>query len=97
VPCEECRALSSHEFRTADDLINALRVAAEEMNRGVLARLDGVAAAGTAEREALDSALESGAVPDKVRYRFRCEVCGDRFSLAADMRTGEGRWTREEV
>jgi hypothetical protein len=97
VPCEECRALSSHEFRTPDDLINALRVAAEEMNRGVLARLDGIAAPGSAEREALNSALESGAVPDTVSYRFRCEVCGDRFSLAADMRTGAGRWTREEA
>ena len=34
--CEECASLATHVFRNADDLINALRVAAEEANRGVL-------------------------------------------------------------
>jgi hypothetical protein len=74
-----------------------LRVAAEEVNRGVLARIDGGAPVGSAEREALDSALETGAMPASVRYAFRCEICGDRFSLEADMGTGAGRWTREEA
>ena len=95
--CEECRELSTHAFRSPDDLIHALRVAAEEMNRGVLARIGEEFAPGTAEREALDSALASGASPDTVRYRFRCALCGDRFTLAADMRTGAGAWTREEA
>ena len=95
MPCEECRDLSTHAFRTADDLIHALRVAAEEMGRGVLSRVDPGAEHGTAEREALDSALASGAMPGKLHYLFRCEVCGDRFSLEADTETGAGGWTRD--
>ena len=93
--CDECRDLTTHAFRTPDDLIHALRVAAEEMSRGVLSRVGLEAAPGTAEREALDSALASGALPGKLRYRFRCEVCGDRFSLEGDTAEGSGAWTRE--
>ena len=92
--CEECRDLSSHAFRTPDDLINALRVAAEEMNRGVLARDDGVVLRDS-EQEALESSLASGALPRAVTYRFRCNLCGDRFTLEADMETGAGGWARE--
>lgn len=93
--CEECRELPAHEFRSSDDLINALRVAAEEANRGVLEPLRESAPPGVAEEEALYSALESGALPGKVRYRFRCTSCGDTFALEADMASGEGSWTRE--
>lgn len=93
--CDECRDLTTHAFRTPNDLIHALRVAAEEMSRGVLSRVGAEAAPGTAEREALDSALASGALPGKLRYRFRCEVCGDRFSLEGDPEQGTGAWTRE--
>ena len=92
--CEECRDLSSHSFRTPDDLINALRVAAEEMNRGVLVRDDGVVLRDS-EQEALESSLASGALPRGVTYRFRCNLCGDRFVLEADMETGAGGWARE--
>ena len=95
MPCDECRDLTTHAFRTPDDLIHALRVAAEEMSRGVLARVGAQAPPGTAEREALDSALASGALPGKLRYRFRCEVCGDTFSLEGDTAQGTGAWTRE--
>jgi hypothetical protein len=94
MPCEECRDLSSHAFGSPDDLINALRVAAEEMNRGVLVRDDGVVLRDS-EQEALESSLASGALPQGVSYRFRCNLCGDRFVLEADMGTGEGAWTRE--
>lgn len=97
VACAECRDLSTHDFRTPDDLIHALRVAAEEMNRGVLARIDGAGQSSIAEHEALDSALAAGAMPGRVRYGFRCAICGDRFSLEADMATGAGRWAREEA
>lgn len=95
MPCEECRDLETHEFRSPDDLIHALRVTAEEMSRGVLCRVGDEIAPGTAEHEALDSALASGALPGVIRYRFRCEVCGDLFSLEADASTGAGSWTRE--
>jgi hypothetical protein len=94
--CEECASLTPHEFRSADDLINALRVAAEEANRGVLEPLGTKRAAGVAEQEAIYSALEAGAMPGAVRYRFRCRLCGDAFTLEADMREGTGSWTREE-
>jgi hypothetical protein len=94
MPCIECAELSSHAFRSPDDLIHALRVAAEEANRGVLSPIE-EKAPGAAEQEALYSALESGALPGSVRYRFKCVTCGDRFTLAADMRGGTGSWTRE--
>src|SRR5258707_13991742 len=37
--CEECRELSTHAFRSANDLIHALRLATEEVDRGVLRRV----------------------------------------------------------
>ena len=55
--CEECASLVSHEFRTADDLIHALRLAAEEANRGVLAPVPERGAPWVAEQEAIYSAL----------------------------------------
>jgi hypothetical protein len=94
VSCEECRELSTHTFRSTDDLVHAVRLATEEVDRGVLRRVTSEHLA-TAEREALDSALASGALPNNVRYRFRCEVCGDHFTLHADTSNGQGGWTRE--
>ena len=93
MPCEECRELRSHRFVSPTDLINALQVAAAEVDRGVLAP---VAAADRTmpEQIAIGSALESGALPDAVLYRFRCTVCGDGFELAADTRQGSGEWRR---
>ncbi len=93
--CEECRELSTHTFRSTDDLVHAIRLATEEVDRGVLSRV-GVERLTPSVQEALDSSLASGALPDQVRYRFRCEVCGDRFTLHADTGTGQGGWTREE-
>jgi hypothetical protein len=95
MPCAECRELSTHTFRSPDDLIHALRLAAEEADRGVLRAIDEKAAPGAAEQEALYSALRSGALPGAVCYRFSCVGCGDRFTLGADMRAGTGSWTRE--
>jgi hypothetical protein len=94
VSCDECRELSTHAFRSADDLVHAVRLAAEEVDRGVLRRVNPRELA-TAAQEALDSSLASGALPNSVCYRFCCEVCGDRFTLAADIGSGEGGWTRE--
>lgn len=95
MPCEECRELSTHTFRSPDDLIHALRLAAVEMDRGVLSRVGDGVLPGTAEGDAMESVLESGALPDIVQYRFRCRVCGDHFSLTADTSQGHGGWTRE--
>lgn len=94
--CAECRELTDHAFRSMDDLVHALQLAAQEVDRGVLSA---VVSRGLtpAEQEALDSSLASGARPGRVRYRFRCEVCGDRFTLEADTGTGEGGWTRDAV
>jgi hypothetical protein len=94
VSCEECRELSTHAFRSADDLVHAVRLAAEEVDRGVLRRVDPRQLA-TAAQEALDSSLASGALPNSVRYRFRCEVCGDHFTLVADIGSATGGWNRE--
>ena len=93
--CEECRELTSHSFRTPDDLVHAVRLAAEEVDRGVLARVDERTLT-PAEQQALDSSIDSGAMPDALRIRFRCQVCGDRFTLQADTQTGAGGWTRDE-
>ena len=92
--CEECRELSTHAFRSPDDLVHAVRLAAEEVDRGVLVRA-GVPTLESAAQEALDSSLDSGALPGRIRYRFRCAVCGDHFTLEADTATGDGGWTRE--
>lgn len=94
MPCEECRELTTHLFRGVDDLVNAVRLASEEVERGVLSRLNERVASG-AEREAIESSLASGALPNRLAYRFKCEVCGDRFALTANTETGEGGWTRE--
>ena len=94
MPCDECHELNTHAFRGPDDLIHAVRLAAEEVDRGVLRRV-GVDMPGAAEQEALASVLACGALPDVVRYRFACEVCGDAFTLAADTAHGRGGWIRE--
>lgn len=94
MPCDECRELTTHLFRCVDDLVNAVRLASEEVERGVLSRV-ATRALSSAEQEALDSSLSSGALPNRVHYRFKCEVCGDRFTLSADASSGEGGWTRE--
>ena len=96
MPCDECRPLVSHAFRTPDDLIHALRLAAEEVNRGVLERDDGVLLR-ESEREAVESSLASGALPNRVNYQFRCALCGDRFTLEADPQTGEDEMGQAEA
>ncbi len=93
MPCDECRELTTHAFRSMDDLVHAVRLAAEETDRGVLSRVPGEPLS-QAALQALDSSLASGALPNTVRYRFRCNVCGDTFTLHADTRSGEGGWTR---
>ena len=92
--CEECRELTSHAFRSAEDLIHAVRLATEEVDRGVLCRLTTRSFASN-EQEALDSSLASGALPNNVCYQFRCVICGDRFALLGDTSSGLGSWTRE--
>jgi hypothetical protein len=93
--CAECGDLGSHEFRSGDDLLHAVQVAAAEVDRGALRRVES-AALTPSEEEALASALASDALPGALRYRFECTVCGDRFELVADTSSGAGRWTREE-
>jgi hypothetical protein len=92
--CDECRELNTHAFRTVDDLVHAVRLAAEETDRGVLGRIESERLS-QSEQQALDSSLASGALPNTIRYRFRCNLCGDTFTLSADTATGEGGWTRE--
>jgi hypothetical protein len=92
--CEECRELSTHAFRSTDDLVHALRLATEEMDRGVLCQVKPRDLESLAQ-EALDSSLAVGALPNSVRYQFRCNLCGDIFTLNADTTSGEGGWTRE--
>lgn len=93
--CEECGELRTHRFRSSADMVNALQVAAAEVDRGVLAPV--LAKDRTVPEEmAIDSALQSGALPDVVRYRFACTVCGDAFELSADIRDGNGEWKRND-
>ena len=91
--CDECRDLQSHEFRDSADLLNALQVAAAEVDRGVLRRLD-TKDLNASEQEAMDSVFTSEALPGAVRYRFQCSVCGARFELNADIDEGSGNWAR---
>lgn len=91
--CDECRELTTHAFRSADDLLHALQLAAAEVDRGVLKRAEARNLT-PEEQRALDSAFESSSLPDTVRYRFECTVCGDRFELTADTVSAKGGWTR---
>jgi hypothetical protein len=95
MPCEECQALSTHRFGSLDDLINALQVAAAESDRGVLRQVDERKTT-ISEQEAMESVFASGALPDNVKYRFNCTICGDRFELLADTRQGSGTWIRND-
>jgi hypothetical protein len=74
-------------------LVNALQVAAAEVDRGVLAPVL-VADRTIPEQVAIQSALQCGAFPDVVLYRFKCIICGDSFELAADTHHGNGEWRR---
>jgi hypothetical protein len=93
--CEECGELRSHEFRSPDDLLHALRVAAAEVDRGALSRVQSETLTAS-EQEAMRSVFAADALPGTVRYRFRCTVCGDLFELWADTSDGRGAWTRQE-
>ena len=94
LPCDECAELHTHQFRSPDDLLHAIRLAAIEVDRGVLSRVLAEELSGP-EHEALESAFATNALPGVVRYRFKCTVCGDRFELIADTANGAGGWTRE--
>ena len=94
--CEECKDLNTHEFRSAGDLVHAVQVAATEMDRGVLERIDRPDLS-VAEQEALYSAFDAGSRPGAVLLKLRCTVCGDLFELAGDPEEGTGRWTRTAV
>ena len=91
--CEECKDLNTHAFRSGDDLVYAAQVAATELDRGVLKRVNH-AELSVAEQEALYSAVESGSRPGTLLYQFECTTCGDRFELAGDPEEGTGGWTR---
>jgi hypothetical protein len=91
--CEECGELHTHAFRSPADMVNAVQVAAQELDRGVLEQLR-VDDRTISEQVALRSALHAGALPDSVLYRFKCTVCGDQFELVADTNHGGGGWTR---
>jgi len=95
VACEECGELRTHAFRTKADLVHALQVAAAEVDRGALQRT-AVIDHSIPEQMAIRSALTSGALPEFVRYRFKCTVCGDQFALSADTEHGGGSWIRNE-
>jgi hypothetical protein len=73
--------------------VHALQVAAAEVDRGALERIDAVDRS-IPEQAAIRSALSAGALPDIVLYRFKCTVCGDLFELSADTHHGGGGWTR---
>ena len=93
MPCEECRDLNTHAFRSVDDVLHALRVSGQELDRGVLKRVEAPARTDAAH-EALMSAYSAQALPETVRYVFACTTCGDRFDLLADVHAGTGTWTR---
>ncbi|HYC37014.1 MAG TPA: hypothetical protein VEC19_11360 [Usitatibacter sp.] len=97
MPCEECRELNTHAFRNADDMVNAVRLAAEELDRGVLKRFDpmqGERDLDNAAHEAMRSVYQARALPEGASYAFECTTCGDRFTLVANFDSGTGGWTR---
>lgn len=95
MPCDECRELHTHRFRSRTDLLNALQVAAGEVDRGLLEPVP-VVDRTIPEQVAIGSALRVGVLPDAVLYRFKCIVCGDQFELTADTCHGNGEWRRND-
>jgi len=95
MPCEECHELRTHRFGSRADLVNALKVAAEEVDRGALVPVASRERT-IPEQVAIGSALWAGAFPDAVLYHFKCTVCGDQFELAADTEHGSGEWRRND-
>jgi len=93
--CEECHDLKTHRFRSGTDLVNAIRLAAEEVDRGVLSPIT-TRDRSISEQETIGSALRSGALPDAVLYLFKCTVCGDAFALTGDTDQGNGEWIRND-
>ncbi|MGZ5042341.1 MAG: hypothetical protein ACXWBQ_16490, partial [Usitatibacter sp.] len=59
--CEECGDLNTHAFRSADDMVHAVQVAAAEVDRGALRRIERESLSAS-EQEALDSAFASDAL-----------------------------------
>ena len=95
MPCDECRELHTHRLNSRTDLVNALQVAAGEVDRGVLKPM-AVEERTVPEEMAIGSALRAGALPGVVRYRFKCTLCGDDFELSADTNDGHGEWRRND-
>jgi hypothetical protein len=95
MPCDECRDLATHAFRSADDMVHAVQTAAAETERGVLRRVH-IKEFTLREREAIESAGYAGEVPGRISYAFECTVCGDRFALDADTAQGTGTWRRND-
>ena len=93
--CDECRELNTHQFRSPSDLVHAFQVAAAEVDRGALVRVQANEYA-LPEELAIGSAIASGALPNSVLYRFKCAVCGDAFELSADTEQGSGGWSRND-
>ena len=93
--CEECADLTTHDFRNGADLVHAVQTAAQELDRGVLRRIE-VTELTAAEREALQSVWDAGASPQTMKMLFQCTVCGDRFELSGDSEAGTGYWKRGE-
>jgi hypothetical protein len=93
--CNECRELTTHKFRSQADLVHALQVAAVEVDRGALVRVQATERS-IPEQVAIRSAISAGALPDAVLYRFKCAVCGDAFELTADTAQGTGGWSRND-
>jgi hypothetical protein len=93
--CDECRELHTHRFRSPADLVNAVQVAAGETDRGVLKPI-AVEDRSDSEQVAIGSALQAGALPDVVHYRFKCNICGDDFELSGDTSQGNGEWRRND-
>ena len=87
--------MKTHRLGSQTDLVNALQVAAGEVDRGVLEPVS-VVNRTIPEQVAIGSALQAGALPDIVLYRFRCTICGDEFELTADTHHGNGEWRRND-
>ena len=91
--CDECRDLTTHAFRSVEDLVHAVQTAAAEIERGALRRVQ-PGEYTVREREAIESAAYAGEVPGRIDYSFACTVCGDTFTLMGDTGSGEGSWSR---
>ena len=94
MPCEKCNDLCVRfAIRRPQDLRRAIQIASQKVEAGEISEVPD-----TSPSQVPFSALASGEPwDDIVGYRFRCNTCGEMFSLHAETYHGSGGYFEPEA